>query len=55
LLKKHSGQRSFENFTTNFISGLAAYCFLVIKPSLNLDVVDKKGIVTEDLMELTFS
>lgn len=33
---EHSRHRSFANFVVNLISGIAAYCFLPKKPSVNL-------------------
>lgn len=30
----------FENFITNLISGLIAYCFFPKKPAIKYDVVD---------------
>ena len=41
---EHSRHRSFENFIANLLSGLTAYCFLDKKPSLNIEVLDKKKI-----------
>ena len=41
---EHTRHRSFENFLSNLISGLIAYSFLPKKPSLNLDIVDNKGL-----------
>jgi hypothetical protein len=37
---EHSRHRSFENFITNLISGLIAYCFFPKKPAIKYDVVD---------------
>lgn len=33
---EHSMHRSVANFITNFIEGIAAYCFLPKKPSINI-------------------
>ena len=43
---EHTRHRSFENFLGNLISGLIAYSFFPKKPSLNIDIVDNKAIVT---------
>ena len=32
---EHTRHRSLENFLTNLISGLIAYCFLPKKPAIN--------------------
>lgn len=34
---EHSRHRSFANFIINLLSGLAAYCFLPKKPSINIE------------------
>lgn len=34
---EHSRHRSFNNFVSNLLSGLAAYCFLPKKPSINIE------------------
>ena len=34
---EHSRHRSFANFVINLLSGLAAYCFLPKKPSINIE------------------
>ena len=39
---EHTRHRSFENFITNLLSGLIAYSFFPKKPSLNLDIIDKR-------------
>ena len=43
---EHTRHRSFENFTTNLLSGLIAYSFFDKKPSINLqeDIIDMKRI-----------
>ncbi len=41
---EHTRHRSFENFITNLISGLIAYCFLDKKPSINLDIIDNQTL-----------
>ena len=41
---EHTRHRSFENFITNLLSGLIAYSFFPKKPSLNLDIIDNKGL-----------
>jgi len=41
---EHTRLRSFENFITNLISGLAAYSYLPKKPFLNLEIIDNKQI-----------
>jgi hypothetical protein len=33
---EHSRHRSFDGFLTNLVAGLAAYCFLTKKPSINI-------------------
>ena len=45
---EHTRHRSFENFTTNLLSGLIAYSFFDKKPSINLqeDIIDMKRIAT---------
>jgi len=42
---EHTRHRSFENFITNLLSGLIAYCFFPKKPSLNLDIIDNKRLM----------
>ncbi len=37
---EHTRHRSVNNFVTNLISGLIAYCFLPKKPALNLECID---------------
>ncbi len=34
---EHSRHRSFENFVTNLISGLIAYCFFPKKPAIKVE------------------
>ena len=43
---EHTRQRSFENFTTNLVSGPIAYSFFDKKPSINLqeDIIDMKRL-----------
>ena len=43
---EHTRHRSFENFTTNLLSGLIAYSFFDKKPFINLqeDIIDMKRI-----------
>ena len=43
---EHTRHRSFENFTTNLLSGLIAYSFFDKKPSINLqeDIIDMKRL-----------
>ena len=43
---EHTRHRSFENFTTNLLSGLIAYSLFDKKPSINLqeDIIDMKRI-----------
>ncbi|MCG8698499.1 MAG: IS982 family transposase [Bacteroidales bacterium] len=41
---EHTRHRTMANFLTNLLSGLIAYSFLPKKPSLNLDIIDKKAI-----------
>jgi len=43
---EHTRHHSFENFTTNLLSGLIAYSFFDKKPSINLqeDIIDMKRI-----------
>lgn len=43
---EHTRHRSFENFTTNLLSGLISYSFFDKKPSINLqeDIIDMKRI-----------
>ena len=36
---EHSRHRSFENFITNMISGLIAYCFFPKKPAIKYEEV----------------
>lgn len=37
---EHSRHRSMANFVVNLLSGLIAYCFMPIKPTLNLKIVN---------------
>lgn len=37
---EHSCHRSFENFITNLISGLIAYCFFPKKPAIKVEYSD---------------
>lgn len=39
---EHTRHRSFENFITNLLSGLVAYSFFEKKPTLNLEIIDKR-------------
>ena len=41
---EHTRHRSFENFLTNLLSALIAYSFFPKKPSLNIDIIDNKGL-----------
>ena len=41
---EHSRHRSFENFITNALSAIAAYCFFPKKPSISLEFVDDKQL-----------
>ena len=41
---EHSRLRSVDNFASNLIAGLIAYNLLPKKPSLNIDIIDKKRI-----------
>lgn len=34
---EHSRHRSFSNFVSNLLAGLAAYCFMPKKPSINIE------------------
>ncbi len=38
---EHTGHRSQEKFIVNLISGLIAYCYLLKKHTLNLEIVDQ--------------
>ncbi|TLX69503.1 IS982 family transposase [Labilibacter sediminis] len=42
---EHTRHRSLGNFLSNLIAGLVAYHFLPKKPSLNLDIIDKDGLM----------
>ena len=42
---EHTGHRSIDNFASNLIAGLIAYNLLPKKPSLNIDIVDKSGLI----------
>jgi len=44
---EHTRHRSFDNFLSNLLSGLIAYHFLDKKPSLNLEIIENKEIVTD--------
>lgn len=37
---EHSRHRSFENFISNALSAIAAYCFFPKKPSISVEFVD---------------
>ena len=39
---EHTRHRSFENFTSNLLSGLIAYSFFDKKPSLKLEIIDDR-------------
>jgi hypothetical protein len=41
---EHTRHRSFENFISNLISGLIAYCFLDKKPALKLEILENKVV-----------
>ena len=41
---EHTRHRSVDNFASNLIAGLIAYNLLPKKPSLNIDIIDKKRI-----------
>jgi hypothetical protein len=40
---EHTRHRSFDNFTTNLISGLFAYAFYPTKPNINIDNLQRIG------------
>jgi len=40
---EHTRHRSFDNFITNFISGLIAYSFYPTKPNINIDKLRRIG------------
>lgn len=42
---EHSRHRSFENFITNLISGLIAYCFFPKKPSIRFEPIETNQLV----------
>lgn len=42
---EHSRHRSFENFITNLISGLIAYCFFPKKPAIKVEHSDSNQLV----------
>jgi len=44
---EHTRHRSFDNFISNLLSGLIAYCFFPKKPSINLnpEIVDQNRLV----------
>lgn len=42
---EHSRHRSFENFITNLISGLIAYCFFPKKPAIKVEYSDTNQLV----------
>lgn len=42
---EHSRHRSFENFITNLISGLIAYCFFPKKPAIKVEYSDSNQLV----------
>ena len=39
---EHTRHRSFENFITNLLSGSVSYSFFDKKPTLNLEIIDKR-------------
>lgn len=39
---EHTRHRSFENFTSNLLSGLIAYSFFDKKPSLNVEIIEDR-------------
>jgi hypothetical protein len=41
---EHSRHRSFENFISNLISGLIAYCFFPKKPAIKYERVETNQI-----------
>lgn len=41
---EHPRHRSFENFITNALRAIAAYCFFPKKPSISLEFVDDKQL-----------
>ncbi len=43
---EHTRHRCFENFITNLLSGLVAYSFFPKKPSLNIDIIDNKALIS---------
>lgn len=42
---EHTRYRYFGNFLTSLLAGLIAYNFLPQKPSLNIEIIDRKAIV----------
>ena len=41
---EHSRHRSFENFISNALSAIAAYCFFPKKPSISVEFVDNNQL-----------
>lgn len=42
---EHTRHRSFNNFLSNLIAALRAYCFLPKKPSINLNNHNNQGVL----------
>ena len=42
---EHSRHRSFTNFITNLLAGIAAYCFFPKKPAIHFDVENSNQLV----------
>lgn len=42
---EHTRHRSVDNFATNLLAGLIAYNFMPKKPSLNIEIIDKKKLI----------
>ena len=50
---EHTRHRSVDNFVVNLTAGLIAYNLLPKKPSMNIEIIDKKNLSLNSYIELT--
>lgn len=42
---EHTRHRSVDNFATNLLAGLITYNLLPMKPSMNIEIIDKDRLI----------
>ena len=50
---EHTRHRSVDNFVVNLTARLIAYNLLPKKPSMNIEIIDKKNLSLNSYIELT--